>query len=145
MKEEFVIYIRSIGITVILQKRIEEIYEFYEKICPDEITDIFVTDYIKDDVSREYENLWFFSKKYCMEAKGFTVRDEFDMVPIRKRVVGWDMQKKDYDFKTATSKSRITLVFKLLEGVGGTLKAASMNCDYLKDIFLKHIIQNLQE
>ncbi|MEA1992572.1 MAG: hypothetical protein U9N58_10345, partial [Thermodesulfobacteriota bacterium] len=65
MKKEFIDYLESIGIKGgVLLDRIESIYEFYSEMCPDDIVDIFVTDYIDSDGKREYENLWFFSDRY---------------------------------------------------------------------------------
>jgi len=71
MKEDFVKYLDSIGITNAFRKRIETIYDFLREICPDEITGIFISDYLTHDGEREYENLYFFSEKYIMEAKRF--------------------------------------------------------------------------
>ena len=145
MKEEFVTYLESIGITNTLRKRIETIYEFYREICPDEITGIFITDYIKGDGEREYQNLWFFSEKYCMEAKQFITADNFDMTLIQKHVLYWTVQKKDYDFKKATEESRLYLRLDLDTGISGELKASGENCDYLRDIFLEYVAPNLKE
>ncbi len=144
MKEEFITYLESIGITKALHKKIETIHEFYQEICPDEITDIFVTDYIKEDRSREYEDLWFFSEKYCMEAKLFITKDYFDITPIQKMVDYWTIQKQDYDFKKATEESRLYLKFNLASGRYGEFKAAKENCDYLRDIILKYVKPNLK-
>jgi hypothetical protein len=145
MKEEFKKYLESIGITETLYKRVETIYEFYRNICPDEITDIFVTEYIKEDRTREYENLWFFSKKYAMEAKLFIEEDNFDITPIQNRIHHWRIQKQDYDFKKATEKSRIHLTFSIDLGVYAEFKASKENCDHLKDIIFKYVIPNLKE
>ena len=148
MKEEFIKYLESIGITEALRKRIETIYEFYREICPSEITGISVTDYIKEDGAREYENLWFFSEKYCMEAKQFITKEDFDITPIQNRICRWAIQKKDYDFKKATEKSRLLLKFYFGVELGvliGELKASKENCDYLKDIILKYVVPNLKE
>ena len=149
MKDEFLKYLESIGMTKTLCKRVETIYEFYKEICPDKITGIFVTDYIKGDGSREYENLWFFSTKYCMEAANFITADHFDMAPIAKRVFRWEIKKQDYDFKKATEKSRLSLEFDMSGagpgGVSGYLKASKGNCDHLKDIILKYVVPNLIE
>lgn len=145
MRKEFIGYLKSVGITETLYKKIETVYEFYRKICPDEITDIFITDYIKEDGSREYENLWFFSEKYCMEAKQFITKDDFDMTPIKKRVVYWTIRKQDYDFEKVTEKSRLYIRFDTENRVIGELKASKENCHYLKDIILKHIAPNLKE
>lgn len=145
MKKEFIKYLESIDITKTLGKRIETIYGFYREICPDEITDIFISDYIKDDGSREYESACFFSKRYCMEAKQFVAKDNFDITPIQKRVVYWTIQKQDYDFEKATEKSRLHLDVKFDTEIRGEFKAAKQNCDYLRDIIVKHVMANLKE
>ena len=145
MKGEFIKYLESISITKAVREKIEKIYKFYQEICPDEIKGIFITDYIKEDGSREYENLWFFSEKNCMEAKQFIIKDDFDITPIKKRVYYWTIQKQDYDFKKATKKSRVHLKFDLDTGIVGVLKAAKENCDYLKEIILKYVKINLKE
>lgn len=78
MKEKFDTYIEIIGIKGELIDRIKTICEQYKEISTEEITDIFVTDYINKDGSREYENLWLFSDDCCMEANNFITEDSFD-------------------------------------------------------------------
>ncbi len=145
MKEEFIKYLESIGIAEALRKRIETTYEFCREICPDEIIDIFVEEYIKEDGSREYENLDFFSKRYAVEARQFIAKDDFIITPIQKRISYYTLQKRDYNFKTATEKSRLYLEFDLDTGLKGELKASKENCDYLRDIILKYIKSNVKE
>lgn len=146
MKEEFVTYLKSIDIAeTIIDEKIEPIYEFYEEIYPDEITDIFVTDYIKEDGTREYENLWFFSEKYVMEAKLFIEKDDFDITPIKNRIDYLEIKKQDYDFKEATGKSRLYLEFALDTRVTCKFKASKENCNYLRAIIFKYVVPNLKE
>ena len=145
MKEEFIKYLKSIGITATLCKRIETIHGFYREICPDEITGIFVTDYLKEDGARGYENIWFFSEKYCMEAKQFIKKDDFDMSPMKSRIEYWTIQKRDYNFKKAIEKSRLHLRFALDTGTDADFKASKENCDYLRDIILRYVVSNLKE
>lgn len=145
MKEEFIRYLKSIDITETFRRRIETIYEYYKEVCPDEITGLFVTDYIKEDAERVYENLWFFSLKNWMEAKLFLTKDDFDITPMRNRVHYWSIEKQNYDFKKATEKSRLRLKVQLDTGVEGNFKASKENCDYLKDVILKHVVPNLKE
>lgn len=145
MKEQFIKYLESIGITKVLSDKIENIYKFYQEVCPDQIKHIFVTDLIKEDGSREYENLWFFSERYCMEAKQFASNDDFDIAPINKRIVYLRVKKKDYDFNKFTEKSRLNLEIKMDTGVYGALKAAKNNCDYLRDIILEYVLPNFKE
>ena len=146
MKQEFVDYLESIGIkTGSLLDRIESIYEFCLEMCPDEIADIFVTDYIDSEGRREYENLWFFSDRYVMEAKGFAAgKDDFDIAPMKDRVKYYEIRKQDYDFKEATDKSRLYLEISWGTGVRGEFKAAKENCDALRGIILKYVKKNLE-
>lgn len=143
MKKEFKKYLKSIGISNTLKKRIEEIYNFYQKVCSEEITTIFVTDYIKKDGTREYENLWFFSKKYAMEAKRFIGEDDFDMMQTQNRIHYWKIKKNNYDFEKPEEKSRLHLHIGLIHDLSGNFKASKENCDYLKKIFLEYVIPNL--
>lgn len=145
MKEEFTEYLEAIGITKPLREKIETVYEFYERICPDEITGIFITEYIGEDGARVYENLWFLSEKFSMEAKQFITKDNFDITPIQKRIYYWTIRKQDYDFKKATGKSKLYLTFDLDTGISGEFKASKENCDYLKDILVKYVVPNLKE
>lgn len=145
MKEEFIKYLESIGITQSIQGRIESIYECCKTLCSNEITGIFITDYIKEDGSREYENLWFFSDKYCLEAKQFITTENFDITPIKKRINYFSIKKQHYDFKKATQNSRLFLTIEFGFNLTGELKAAKENCDYLKEIILKYIKINLNE
>lgn len=139
MKKEFEEYLKSIGIaTETLLKRVETIYQFYSNICPEEIKDIFVTDYIKNDGTREYESLWFFSDNYCMEAKEFATADNFDIMLV-KNIIRWEVKKQEYDFKKAIDKSRIFLHVNISIALSADFKASKENCDFLREIFLKYV------
>ena len=146
MKQKFIEYLESIGIKAgSLLGRIESIYEFYLEMCPDEIVDIFVTDYIDSEGKREYGELLFFSDRYVMEAKGFAEgKDDFDIAPIKGGVQYYEIRKQEYDFKEATDESRLHFLFKLDIGVSGEFKASKENCDVLRDIILRHMKPNLK-
>jgi len=145
MKDSFVYYLHSIGMTETLMQRISTIFDFYSETCPDEITDIFVTDYIKQDGTREYENIWFFSSLFCMEAKLFITADDFDITPFKNRIVRWKIEKQNYIVTRATDQSRATVDFSLDTGVYGKMKASKENCDYLWVIIQKYISPNLKK
>jgi len=146
MKTEFTHYLESIGIKARTHlDRIESSYRFYLEMCPDEIMDIFVTDYIDSDGNRVYENLWFFSDRYIMDAKGFAAGvEDFVIAPIKGRVAHFKIIKQNYDFKEATDKSRLHLTFYTDTKATATLKASKENCDALRDIIIKRIKPNLE-
>jgi len=145
MKGEFIKYLDCISITNALRGRIETIYKLCKQLCPEEIKDIFITDYIKEDGSRVYENLWFFSEKNCMEAKNFRAVEDFDIIPMKKRVTFWNIKIHNYDFKKATDTSRLFLAIRFDIDMAGYFKAAKENCDYLKEIIFKYAMKNIKE
>ena len=146
MKEHFIEYLEGIGITKTFRKRIEEIYNFYVEICPDDIIDIFVTDYTMGDGSRKYENLWCFSPKNCMEAQLFIENDHFDIAPIENQIAHLEIQKENYDFKEANDKSKLYLSLNFsLSSLQCDFKASKENCTYLKNIIFEHALPNLRK
>jgi hypothetical protein len=149
MKEQFVAYLKSIDLTEPIIKRIDEIHQFYETILStkldDEILDIFVTDYITKDETREYENIWLFSKKYFMEAKLFIKQDDFDICPISRDIVYLQVKKQDYDFVNSNQKSRLSVTYVAGLKGRGELKASKENCNYLKEIYIRYMLPNLSK
>jgi len=142
MKEQFTAYLKNVGMSDVLIKRVETIHRFYE-ICPEELTGIFVSEVIKEDGNREYGSLWFFSKTYVMEAKSFISKDDFDITPLHKRVSYWSIEKQDYDFIKATEKSRMNLRVGFKHPTSGDFRASKENCDFLRDIIQNHIMPNM--
>jgi len=140
---KFIPYLKEVDITTrALLKRVEFIYNLCCDMCPEEIEDIFVTDYIKEDGTREYENLWFFSKGYCLEAKKFLTQINLDVTPIKKRIYYWTVTAQDFDFSKATDKSRLNLTYRLVQEILGNFKAAKGNCDSLQAIINKYVKPN---
>jgi hypothetical protein len=147
MKKEFVEYLELIGLTDVIIKRIEDIYRFYEeslKKLDDEILGIFVTDYMPKDGLRQYENIWFFSNKYFMEAKLFYQKDDFDIEPAEEKINYIQVEKNDYDFLKATDKSRLYIRYTSSTLSEGELKASKENCDCLKEIYFKYLLPNFK-
>ncbi|MFX1450282.1 MAG: hypothetical protein ACFFCM_05545 [Promethearchaeota archaeon] len=146
MKETFMKYLMEIGITGDLYKRVEAIYHFYEKIIKEEIIVLFISEYITKDGTREYEHLVFFSENYAMSAKEFIKMDLFDCIIYKKRIIRWEINKKNYDFVKAKENSRMNLVFTFetaIEINSFDLKASKENCDYLKDLFNNIVVPNM--
>ncbi|MCL0066089.1 hypothetical protein M1N79_04350 [Dehalococcoidia bacterium] len=137
-------YLRGIGITSeTLKSRVELARNLASQIFPEEIEEIFVSDYIKDDGSREHESVWFFSKSYCAEAPNFVSEHGIDIVPIKTKRL--EVNLRDYDFTKATEKSRFQLLVLLEEGLLADLKASKDNCNHLKHITIKYFRSRLAE
>lgn len=137
-------YLNRMGITTdILKDRVKLAYSVASQMCPEEIEEVFVSDYIKDDGTREYESVWFFSKGYCIEAHNFITENSIDIVRIKTKRL--QVELKDYDFKKATEKSRLRVLILLGEMLEGEIKAAKENCDVLRDITTKYFKPRLAE
>jgi hypothetical protein len=138
MKEGFRTYLKTIGLSDPVIMRVESILDFYTEFCTEEIDEIFVSEYTQKDGSRVYENLWFFSVSFAMEAKLFMTKDDFDIAPIIKPTMYCQIQKNNYDFKKATDSSRCFLKLQLNRNVSLEMKASKENCDKLRDIILNY-------
>jgi hypothetical protein len=137
-------YLEKIGITTeVLKSSVESAFKLALQIFPEEIEEIYVSDYIKDDGNREYESVWFFSKGYCAEARNFITEYGIDIVPIKTKRI--EINLKDYDFEKATESSRFQLSILLEEGLYAELKAAKNNCDNLRNIMIKYFRTRLAE
>jgi hypothetical protein len=145
MKKEFGEYLADMGMKESLTKRVEEILTFIEENFSEKILDIFVEDYIKEDGSREYESLIFFSDDQYFEAKNFTINDNFYIISFTNSITFIELTKVNYDFKETNDDSRFILNFNIGNVGGINLKASKNNCDNLKMILMKYIQPNLKK
>ena len=144
MKPEHREYFLSLGMTNVLLDRVQTIYGFYENVCPENITNVFISEYINEDGSREYISLWLFSETFVMEAKQFVTQDKFDMASYRNVMNYWEIFKHDYDFGNGTDKSRLTLKASTTAHTSFELKASKENCNHLKNVLMNIIIPNMK-
>lgn len=143
MKENFEDYCKSIDLTDPIIVRIRSVVDFFSVKLGITIEDILITEYIKEDGGRVYESIWLFSDNYCMEAKSFLDNDDFDMVLHLNNMVYWSVKKQDFEFDTPNENSRLFIRAQTKNLVDLNLKASKNNCHYLKEIFLKYILQNV--
>jgi len=145
MKTEFVEYLKKIGINEQkLIERVEYILNFYEKLYSGQIEDIFISEYLNEDGTRVYENLWFFTNEFLFEAKQFIIEDNFDSMSIVNTIKYWNILKKEYDYETSSIKSRMSVYISFVEKLTAILKASKENCDNLKLIFSKYFLPNMK-
>lgn len=144
MKPEFNIYLDSIGLSGAPVGKVSEIYHIYNEVLGFNIEDIFISEYLNQDGSRIYENLWFFSKDYCFESKFFLTQYDMDSDEILNSIESFTLKKNDFDIlnKVINDKSRLFINFVLKTNRQGEMKASKENCMKLMDIFLKYILPN---
>ena len=142
MKEDFENYFDAIRLDGAFREKANEIIDFYEGLYPRQLESIFVTEYVDNEGNRQYSNLSLFTSNFTFEAKNFLTQDNFDSTTIKNTIVYWELVKENYNFKIATQKSRMSLDFSLATGIHGNFRSSGKNCDFLRDIFKKHIIPN---
>jgi len=143
MKPEFSDYLeKTVGLTGLYLERAENAINFYQNPFPEDIKDIFVSEYIDKEGARQYENLWIFTSNMVGEAKRFITEEDFDATPIKNRIVYWRLKKIAFDGKKATNDSRMTINISMDTDVRGELKASKENCMKLQGIFDKYLVPN---
>lgn len=142
MKEDFKTYLKIVGITETKYlEKIEDIIEFFTDFGGEVIDDIFVSEYVKEDGSREYESISMFTKNWDFEAVQFLTEDRY-AINKRKKPFWMEIKKKDYDFKKSTDKSRLSIVLKIEGHMTCNFKASKDNCDILRKLIFKYYIDN---
>lgn len=147
MKQKFNLYLQGIGLTSTIIDRVTEIHNFYTNFLKQEIEEIFVSEYINPDGSRIYENLWFFNKTHCFEAKQFILNDDFDIDYYSNQIISFNTTKRDFNSidLSYNENSRMNLTFYFNANRVGNLKASKINCKSLAEISLNYILLNLKK
>ena len=69
MKKEWAKYLKSIGMQEVFCRRVADVYGFYQNIYPDQIKDIFVTEYVDKDNPVRFDDA--FVESLNIEKLGF--------------------------------------------------------------------------
>ena len=146
MKKEFEVYLASIDLSSqTVKDNIELVIRYATKLCKEEVTDIFVEDYYKDNGSREYGSLWLISKGYLCEARNFrsTVEYDIDVAPIKNGVIYLRIYLKNYDLEETSNESRVRVMFADKQSTDYELRATSKNCNKLMELIENYIKPNM--
>lgn len=144
MKPEYYNYLDTLGISPgPVRDKVERVFQICKQICPDEICDMFITEYMQNEGGRIFENLFWISPSYLLEAKLFLHQDSFDITPLRD-LHYFEIQAQDYDFQRGTDKSRLTLHARFSDVIVAQLRGSGTNCDQLNRILLTHFKPNIK-
>ena len=141
-------YLEELGSATPIKTKSQELFEYAKLICPEEITDFFVSEYATKDGAHVLDSLVFFSNKYCIECKKILSSEyNLDIACLFGNIERFEITYENYNpqepDKTADdSKIRI-------EGFSGNwvlqLKASKNNCSRLFSIIMKYFKPNLIE
>ena len=120
--------------------RVKELYELAVAVMNEEPIDAIIEDYINQDGTRVYSHLTFFSEHYFTGIANFLTEDTIFLHNLSRRIESMYISKRDYDFKQATEKSRLTLNFNYDSNneMSGNFTASKENCDHLWTICQKY-------
>src|SRR2546421_3552480 len=93
-------YVAAIGGSEVMAQRAQQFLAWCKRLTPEDIEDVVITEYVKDDGSRVYETIWFFSDSFVLEAKQFlnAELDDIDIASFEKlRYLNLQMHKYDLE------------------------------------------------
>lgn len=147
MKDEFISYLKSIGMESPMIELAMNKYEIIEvlrkSIGVHEIKDLFVEEESTDDGKRNYKNFVFLTDKYFIEVEISSMDTNISVGLLSKNLSGFKITCKDYEWgKTADAKSKLSLYCKVSE-LMWSLTASKENCDNLRNLIDNYVIPNL--
>lgn len=128
LKDEWLVYLRELQMPDPYIERVGHLHGIVAAYTPERLTDIFVSEYIDEEGSREFESCWLFGDNYVCELKSFTTDDRTDMAAWRY-VKFIDIEHKDYVHgQEPTPSSRLKVKVRFPGGMSGDMRASGDNC-----------------
>ena len=144
MKKEFIKYFNVAEVdTVLEEKRIEWFVDYLQRFCPDEIEDIFITNYVDEQGVNHREHLWCFGKNYHMEAINYLSQINYDISIAKDSIPRLELNVSNFESERANENSRLTIKYEISPNIYGELRAARKNCQWLWSIYKKYLLSNL--
>lgn len=141
--ENFEEYCRSIELPDSYIKRVKKMAALFEKIFPEPIEAIFITNEIDSEDIHKFENLWLFSKNYCGEAKKFISIEDIEILNL-KELNSVNFKSREYEFGGETTiYSRLNATYGFNNGTKFLLSGSRENCKKIYEIYLKYFKPNL--
>ena len=139
MRDEWVRYLQSIGFKEPLMDRAEEVVRFWTEIVEIKPSFLFVSEY-KSGGNRVYESICLFDEDSVYEAIEFSREDNFDCVPLRNRIIRWNVQAKNFNWVSPNAGSRLKLDIWFGPNSLWSLKASGNNCSSLAELLTTYIV-----
>jgi hypothetical protein len=144
MDKEFQAYLENLKVSSVVISRVENLITMLQEIIKPDFTGIFLSDFITQDGTMQFDTLYLFSDAEILQARNFLQIDNFELGDIKKNCSSIEIQQQDYDFKTITEKSRLTITVKFATSDRiYPFKASRENCVYLKRIFELYLRPNI--
>jgi hypothetical protein len=138
-------YASKLGLGSPILDRVHELCNMWEGICPSPLRSIFISEYVSEDGNKQYESLWIIAEKHAIELPQFVTENDGDIVPLNENVIRVQIERRDFNFDTATAASRLTVIITFTSSLmlTGTFKASGDNCVELHALLKQHLLPNL--
>lgn len=137
-------YFDLIGMDAELKQKADQIKNNLNCLTGFNPQKVFITEYLRSDQTKVFENMIFLSNGVIYEVKNFFTEERYTLYKIDSNVVSVQIMKNDHDFKTFNTTSRIHARVIFGYGTDLTLKGTGENCrfliDLLNSVFFKDLI-----
>jgi hypothetical protein len=144
MKKAFLAYLNDIGIKDQFYSRTEAVYGTVSGLIDGEIMDIFATDYLEPDGTRNYEDFFLFAPGKIIEVNQFMFVDR-ETIFVNHiggiHLPGVNLSRSAYDFQNASPESRLNVEAIYSDKIEIRLKASGKNCDCLASLLKKYFLR----
>jgi hypothetical protein len=142
VKPEWTAYLEAIGASEVVRTRVDQIEDIYRRNGATDFETIFISEYVKEDGTRELESLWFFNATVLGEAKQFLSDVDIDLASYEGRVSYYHVTALSFDFRLAVPESRLKVEMSLMPRLQVILKASGNNCDFLLALVRDRLVPN---
>lgn len=140
-------YLTSIGMKSEFDLTLtKQLFSHATSICPEQLADVFVSNYHQEDNSQQFKDLWFFSRNYVIEALNFTKTRpvRFELSIYSRNIQCVRIETSDFDLgKRAKPASRLHIEFYTLSDFSCDHIAFGTNCAVLWNIYTTYIKPNM--
>jgi hypothetical protein len=140
-------YLISIGMVSDVDiRRVKELFYQGKVLCPEELKNIFVSNYKESDGKEQFKDFWLFSDNYVVEAQNFSRQEKpiLEMTIIDKNIQSVSIEADNFDLsQKAKDVSKLHMTFYTLSNFACDQIASGLNCDTLMYIFNTYVKQNL--
>jgi len=139
-------YYEFLSLTPPVRSRVEEVVSQIRALCQEDMSDIFISEYVQQDGSHIYGSVWTFSKTFVSEGLLLQAADStrFDVVQVKGNVAQIVIEQRHFDWNApAADSSRLTVEVRFrLTGLVGQMQATGRNCEVLRELVMKYLVNS---
>jgi len=125
--------------------RVKRYVAIYKSMAGEPITDAVISEFPSGELGRVHEAIWLFSRSHASESSLVNAEeDDLDFVPMADGVKHVITRSRNYDWDTATDKSRVRVELWFADERYGEIKASGANCDRLRDVLRRTVLPEIE-